>query len=408
MLYFNDPLLMSDLVMNRKILHLDLDAFFCAVEELQDPGLRGLPFAVGGKPDQRGVVSSCSYAARRFGVRSALPMSQAVRLCPHLLIRPPQFKAYRAASEQVMTRLHNLTPFVEQISIDEAFLDVTMLADSAEVIARQLQAQINSELGLPCSLGVASNKLVAKIANNIGKDRAGKDAPPNAIMVIVPGTEAEFLAPLGTRELWGVGPKTAEQLAKLGIKTIGDIARYPENRLVRQFGKHGEELAQRSKGIDTRPVETEGETKSVSKETTFTQDLRDAEVLRRTLRSLSDGVGRQLRKNGLSGTTVKIKLRWSDFTTLTRQVTLPHPTQHDNEIYEAALELFNRTWSKGRAVRLIGVGVSGFEGGAFQTGLWDAPLPKQDTRLESVLDRLRDRFGEGVVKRGSDLLGDDE
>ncbi len=388
---------------NRKILHLDLDAFFCAVEELQDPGLRGLAFAVGGKPDQRGVVSSCSYAARRFGVRSALPMAQAVRMCPNLLIRPPQFKAYRAASEQVMTRLHNLTPFVEQISIDEAFLDVTMLPENAEVIARRLQAQINSELGLPCSLGVASNKLVAKIANNIGKDRAGKDAPPNAIMIIPAGTEAEFLAPLAARELWGVGPKTAEQLAKLGIKTIGDIAGYPENRLIRQFGKHGEELAQRSKGIDTRPVETEGETKSVSKETTFNQDLRDAEMLKRTLRGLSDGVGRQLRKSGLSGTTVRIKLRWSDFTTLTRQVTLPHPTQHDNEIYEAALELFSRAWS-GRAVRLIGVGVSGFEGGAFQTGLWDRPRPKQDTRLESVLDTLRDRFGESVVKRGSDLL----
>lgn len=399
---------MSVIVPNRKILHLDLDAFYCAVEELQDPSLRGLAFAVGGKPDQRGVVSSCSYAARRFGVRSALPMSQAVRLCPNLVIRPPQFKAYHAASEQVMTRLHNLTPFVEQISIDEAFLDVTMLPDSAEIIAKRLQAQINSELGLPCSLGVAGNKLVAKIANNIGKDRAGKDAPPNAIMVIVPGTEAEFLAPLGTRELWGVGPKTAEQLAKLGIKTIGDIARHPENRLIRQFGKHGEELAQRSKGIDTRPVETDSETKSVSKETTFNQDLRDAEALQRTLRSLSDGVGRQLRKNGLSGTTVKIKLRWSDFTTLTRQVTLSHPTQHDNEIYEAALELFSRTWIKGRAVRLIGVGVSGFEGGAFQTGLWDAPLPKQDTRLESVLDTLRDRFGEGVVKRGSDLMDEED
>jgi len=397
---------MSNIVPNRKILHLDLDAFFCAVEELQDPSLRGLAFAVGGKPDQRGVVSSCSYAARRFGVRSALPMSQAVRLCPNLLIRPPQFKAYRAASEQVMTRLNNLTPFVEQISIDEAFLDVTMLPDKAEIIARRLQAQINTELGLPCSLGVASNKLVAKIANNIGKDRAGKDAPPNAIMVIPPGTEAEFLAPLGTRELWGVGPKTAEQLARLGIKTIGDIARYPAKQLILKFGKHGEELAERSKGIDTRPVETESETKSVSKETTFNQDLRDAELLKRTLRSLSDGVGRQLRKNGLSGTTVRIKLRWSDFTTLTRQVTLPHPTQHDNEIYQAALKLFTRAWA-GRPVRLIGVGVSGFEGGAFQTGLWDAPLPKQDTRLESVLDTLRDRFGESVVKRGSDLLTDE-
>lgn len=392
---------------NRKILHLDLDAFFCAVEELQDPSLRGIAFAVGGKPDQRGVVSSCSYAARQFGVRSALPMSQAVRLCPNLMIRPPNFKAYRAASEQVMLRLNNLTPFVEQISIDEAFMDVTMLADSAEVIARRLQAQINAELGLPCSLGVATNKLVAKIANNIGKERAGKDKPPNAVMIIPPGQEAAFLAPLGTRELWGVGPKTAEQLAKLGIKTIGDIARYPDSRLIRQFGKHGEELALRSKGIDTRPVETEGETKSVSKETTFNVDVRDAETLKRTLRGLADGVGRQLRKNELSGATVKIKLRWSDFTTLTRQVTLNQPTQHDNEIYEAALDLFVKAWPAGRAVRLIGVGVSNFEGGAFQPTLWDAPRPPQDNRLESVLDALRDRFGEGVVKRGSDLLADE-
>ncbi|MCA0456242.1 MAG: DNA polymerase IV [Chloroflexi bacterium] len=391
----------------RKILHLDLDAFFCAVEELHDPSLRGTAFAVGGKPDQRGVVSSCSYAARQFGVRSALPMSQAVRMCANLVIRPPNFKAYRAASEQVMTRLNNLTPFVEQISIDEAFMDVTMLPDNAETIARRLQAQINAELGLPCSLGVAANKLVAKIANNIGKERAGKDKPPNAILVIPPGQEAAFLAPLGTRELWGVGPKTAEQLAKFGIKTIGDIARYPENKLIRQFGKHGEELAQRSKGIDNRPVETEGEAKSVSKETTFSQDVRDAETLKRTLRGLADGVGRQLRKNELSGTTIKIKLRWSDFTTLTRQVTLNQPTQHDNEIYEAALDLFTKAWPKGRAVRLIGVGVSSFEGGAFQPTLWDAPRPPQDNRLESVLDALRDRFGEGVVKRGSDLLADE-
>jgi len=315
-------------------------------------------------------------------------------MCANLVIRPPNFKAYRAASEQVMTRLNNLTPFVEQISIDEAFMDVTMLPD-------------NAELGLPCSLGVAANKLVAKIANNIGKERAGKDKPPNAILVIPPGQEAAFLAPLGTRELWGVGPKTAEQLAKFGIKTIGDIARYPENKLIRQFGKHGEELAQRSKGIDNRPVETEGEAKSVSKETTFSQDVRDAETLKRTLRGLADGVGRQLRKNELSGTTIKIKLRWSDFTTLTRQVTLNQPTQHDNEIYEAALDLFTKAWPKGRAVRLIGVGVSSFEGGAFQPTLWDAPRPPQDNRLESVLDALRDRFGEGVVKRGSDLLADE-
>lgn len=395
--------------MPRKILHLDLDAFYCAVEEQLDPTLKGMAFAVGGQPGQRGVVASCSYPARKFGVRSALPMSQAVRLCPHLLIRPANFKAYRETSQQVMERLHNLTPFVEQISIDEAFLDVTMLPDSAETIARRLQTQINHELALPCSLGVASNKLVAKIANNVGKDKAGKDKPPNAIMVVQPGQEAAFLAPLPTRELWGVGPKTEESLAKFGIRTIGELARYPEAKLARHFGKNGEDLVRHARGIDERPVETESETKSVSKEITFNRDLNDAEQLQRSLRSLADGVGRQLRREGLSGKTVKIKLRWSDFTTLTRQTTLPHPTHHDNTIYEAALDLFSKAWPKGRPVRLLGVGVSGFEGGTYQPGLWDAPPPVEDTRLESVLDHLRDRFGERIVRRGSDLLdGEDE
>jgi DNA polymerase-4 len=394
--------------MLRKILHLDLDAFYCAVEEQRDPSLRGIAFAVGGKPDQRGVVSSCSYPARRFGVRSAMPMSQAVRLCPNLVICPPNFKAYNAVSQQVMQRLHNLTPFVEQISIDEAFLDVTMLPDAAEPIARRLQATINTELGLPCSLGIATNKLVAKIANNIGKDRAGKESPPNAIMVVPPGEEATFLAPLPVRELWGVGPKTAEALAKLRIQTIGDIARYSETALVKLFGKHGEDLYRHARGIDNRPVESEGETKSVSSEITFARDVADAAQLRRTLRTQSDHVGRRLRKEGLSGVTVKLKLRWSDFTTLTRQMTLNHPTQHDHEIYEAALQLFEKAWPKGKAVRLIGVGVSGFEGGVYQAGLWDAKPSPQAEKLEGVLDELRDRFGDRIVRRGSALIEDDE
>ncbi|MBZ0292858.1 MAG: DNA polymerase IV [Anaerolineae bacterium] len=388
----------------RKILHLDLDAFFCAVEEQRDPSLRGKPFAVGGRPNERGVVASCSYAARRFGVRSALPMSQAVRLCPALIIVPSKHGEYGKASRKVMALLDNLTPLVEQISIDEAFLDVTLLRDDAEVLARRLQAAIRDELGLPSSLGVASNKLLAKVANNIGKSGATRDAPPYAIPVVPPGQEAAFLAPLPVRELWGVGPKTADQLARLGIKTIGDIARWPADDMEKRFGKHGADLAQRSRGIDDSPVEPESETKSVSKETTFTHDLRDADTLKRTLRQLSDGVGRQLRKDGLSGKTVKIKLRWADFTTLTRQITLNMPTQHDDEIYAAALELFEKTWIKNRPVRLIGVGMSGFEEGDHQLSLWDAPPAEEDRRLESTLDDLRDRFGDRIVRRGSDLL----
>jgi DNA polymerase-4 len=331
-------------------------------------------------------------------------MSQAVRLCPSLIIVPSRHGEYGKVSRKVMDMLDNLTPLVEQISIDEAFLDVTMLRDDAEVLARRLQAAIRDDLGLPSSLGVASNKLLAKIANNIGKSAAVRDAPPYAITVIAPGTEAAFLAPLPVRELWGVGPKTAENLARIGIKTIGDIARWPADDLERRFGKNGADIAQRARGIDDSPVQPDSETKSVSKETTFTHDVRDADTLKRTLRQLAEGVGRQLRKDGLSGKTVRLKLRWADFTTLTRQVTLRAPTQHDDEIYAAALDLFQKTWIINRPVRLIGVGVSSFEGGEHQLGLWDAPPPEEDRRLESALDELRDRFGDRIVRRGSDLL----
>lgn len=390
----------------RKIIHLDLDAFFCAVEEGRSPALRGQAFAVGGRPDQRGVVSSCSYAARQFGIHSALSMAQAVRLCPHLIIVPPHFDAYRAASQQVMARLHNLTPLVEQISIDEAFLDVTMLRDDVERIARGLQADIRDGLGLPCSLGVATNKLVAKIATNTGKASAKRDQPPNAILVVPPGTEAAFLAPMSIRELWGVGPKTAEQLGHLGIHTIGDLARWSPADLERRFGKHGAELSERARGIDTRPVEPESETKSISREITFARDVADGGRLRRTLRRLAEEVGRRTRREGLRGTTIKIKLRWSDFTTLTRQVTLDAATQHDDDIHRAALALFDKAWIHGKPVRLIGVGISGFDDGGQQLSLWDGGDVKasESQRLESTLDDLRERFGDRIIRRGSDLL----
>ncbi len=397
----------------RKILHLDLDAFFCAVEEQRDPSLRGKAFAVGGRPDQRGVVASCSYAARRYGVRSAMPMARAVRLCPALIIIPHHFEAYRERSRQVMARLEALTPLVEQLSIDEAFLDVTALPDPAEAIARRLQAEINQGLGLPCSLGVASNKLVAKIANNLGKAEASAhtDGPPNAIKVVPPGQEAAFLAPLPITALWGVGPKTAERLRALGMRTIGDIARWPEHDLVRQFGKHGAHLARHARGIDERPVETVREAKSISKEITFSRDVSDPVTLRRTLRRLAEGVGRRTRRSGLRGATIKIKLRWADFTTLTRQTTLDHPTDQDEVICAVALRLFEQNWPPGRKVRLLGVGISGFEAaeGHRQLGLWeDRRAEAQHQRLQETLDALRDRFGEDAIRRGSDLEEDDD
>jgi len=387
---------------SRKVLHLDLDAFYCAVEEQRDPALRGKPFAVGGRPEERGVVSSCSYAARKFGVRSAMPMSRAVRLCPSLIVVPARHKAYGEVSRQVMERLHALTPLVEQISIDEAFLDVSDLSEPGEVIARRLQEVIRDEFGLPCSLGVAANKLVAKIASDVGKAAARSGGPPNAIQVVPSGQEVEFLAPLPVMMLWGVGPKTATRLEELGIKTMGDLARWPEADLARRFGKVGHELSRHARGLDDRPIVTTREAKSISQETTFVRDVRDGVLLRRTLRSLADQVGRRLRQEGLSGTTVKLKIRWPDFTTPTRQTTLQQPTDQDDVIYTVALKLFEQIWKTSQPVRLIGVGVSGLGPRSRQLGLWETDAARAE-RLQAAVDKLRERFGEQAVKRASEL-----
>ncbi len=385
----------------RKIIHLDLDAFFCAVEELRDPALAGKPFAVGGPPESRGVVASCSYPARRLGIHSAMPMARAVRLCPQLIVVPARHGAYSATSRQVMARLHALTPLVEQISIDEAFLDVSDRTEPAEAIARQLQATIRAELSLPCSLGVATNKLVAKIANNVGKAAARGDSPPSAILVVPPGEEAAFLAPLPADALWGVGPRTAERLAELGIHTIGDIARWPEADLVRAFGKPGADLARHARGLDERPIVVEHERKSVSQETTFARDVSDRVLLERTLAEQATDVSRILRQQRLAGVTVKLKLRWSDFTTLTRQTTLAQPVDDAATILATVQPLFGRAWD-GRPVRLIGVGVSGFQEGARQMNLWEQPDERSE-RLYGVVQDLRRRYGEQAVRRGSEL-----
>jgi len=390
--------------MIRKVLHLDLDAFFCAVEELHDPSLRGKPFAVGGRPEERGVVASCSYAARKFGVRSAMPMSRALRLCPGLIVISHHRGNYSVMSRQVMERLRTLSPLVEQISIDEAFVDISDLHEDPQMIAKRLQKQVNNELGLPCSIGIAANKLTAKIATEVGKKSAlsgasaqSKGQPPNAVTVVPPGTEAAFLAPLPADMLWGVGPKTAARLAENGIRTIGDIARHPEADLIRWFGENGRDLAQRARGIDDGPVVTEHETKSISQEVTFARDVSDDKTLAETLRQLSAEVGRQLRKSEPAGKTVKLKLRWPDFTTLTRQVTLPQPTDQDEQIYATALNLLGKVRAKGKAVRLIGVGVSGLGAPLRQLELWDARVEKQ-RKLQGVVDDIRKRFGEKVIQ----------
>jgi len=332
-------------------------------------------------------------------VRSAMPMSRALRLCPGLLVISHHHGNYGEMSEKVMQRLNDLSPLVEQISIDEAFVDISDIREAPETIARRLQKRVNDEIDLPCSVGVAANKLVAKIATEVGKKTAQKDQPPNAVTIVPPGTEAAFLEPLSTSMLWGVGPKTAAKLAGVGIKTIGDIARHPEADLMRWFGENGRELRRRACGVDDSPVFTSHEVKSISQETTFAQDVRDDRLLANTLRRLSAEVGHRLRKAGIAGTTVKIKLRWPDFTSLTRQITMPQPTDQDEEIYHLALDLLGKVRAKGKAVRLIGVGVSGLGPPLRQLELWGADSEKS-RRLQEALDAVREKYGDKAIRRG--------
>lgn len=387
--------------MMRTILHLDLDAFFCAVEELDQPTLRGRPFAVGGRPEERGVVASCSYAARALGIHSAMPMSRALRLCPSLIIIGSHREKYVEKSHQVMERLHNLSPLVEQISIDEAFVDISGMPEHPRVTAERLQNQIRDELRLPCSIGVAANKLVAKIANETGKKAARGPNYPQALTVVEAGHEAEFLAPLPASMLWGVGPKTEARLAELSLHTIGEIAHYPENELASYFGQPGRDLARHARGLDDRPVTPERETKSISQETTFARDTRDDQVIESTLKTLSDEVARNLRKEQLAGKTVKLKLRWPDFTTLTRQTTLPTPTDQPGEIYTAALALLRQVRPANQPVRLIGVGVSNLGAPVHQMGLWDHETSQKQRKLQSTLDSLQEKYGKKIINKGS-------
>lgn len=399
--------------MPRVILHLDLDAFFCSVEETRNPSLRGKPFAVGGQPDERGVIASCSYAARALGVRSAMPTSRALRLCPGLIVLPPRHRLYSEVSKQVMERLGQLTPLLEQISIDEAFLDITDLGGSPERIARDLQARLRDELGLPASIGIASTKLVAKIAAEVGKKAAlsrtpsaglpsaqAEIGPPCALTIVPPGEEAAFLAPLPADMLWGVGPKTAARLAELGIHTIGDIARWPEADLIRLFGEHGRALWRHARGVDERPIVTEYETKSISQETTFARDVRDDRILLSTLRELAGQVGRRLRQNELAGATVKLKIRWPDFTTLTRQTTLKQPTDQGEEIASTAAALLKSVRRSGQAVRLIGVGVSRLGPPIRQLSLWDDGGEKS-RKLQEAVDALQEKYGRKMIRKGA-------
>ena len=388
--------------MKRSILHLDLDAFFCAVEELRDPSLAGKPFVVGARPGQRGVVASSSWPAREYGVRSGMPMGEALRLCPQLLVISHSFGNYSEVSARVMALLHELTSMVEPISIDEAFLDVTGLPDDLSLIAHNVQMRIACRLGLPCSIGGGTSKLVAKMATNTAKRSGRGDIPPRAIRVIAPGAEADFLAPLPVQDLWGCGPKTTEQLHAMGVTTIDELARRPLRDLIRRFGSYGHELGRHARGIDERMVESTFVTKSVGHSSTFLSDQRESLLIRRKLRELVDNVGLRLRRQRLRGNTVTLTLRWSDFTTVMHQATLPGAINDDLLIWQAAAALLDSYWPRGRPLRLIGVRVSSLETDRHgrQLGLWE---PRRELVLQTALDNIRNRYGDTALRRCSAL-----
>ena len=382
----------------RHILHLDFDAFFASVEEILDPSLKGKPLIVGAPPERRGVVASASYSARAFGVRSAMPTAQALRLCPQAIILPPRHKIYGEYSVRMMAILSEYTPLIQPLSLDEAFLDVTGYKarwDSPEELARQLQERLLAELGLTASMGLASNKLVSKIASGLEK--------PRGFVVVPPGREAEFLAPLPVEKLWGVGEVTAGSLHEIGISTIGQLAELTAAQLEAQFGRRGRDLHRQARGIDDSPVVVEREEKSLSRETTFAQDVGDRQVLRKKLFVLSESVARRMRKRGLRGRTVKLKLRYSDFETLTRQATMATPTDLEQVIFDQAAMLLDRAWDRSRQVRLIGVGVSKFDAEESQLSLFegagDGRIEKL-RRLSQSVDRIRQKYGDEAIRRG--------
>jgi len=387
-------------MITRQIIHIDLDAFFVSVEELLDPSLRGQPVLVGGDPQGHGVVSSASYAARQFGVRSAMPMREALRRCPQAIVLPGRHRTYGEYSRRVMRLLAEYAPLVQPISIDEAFLDVTgcePLFGPAETIARTIQQRVRDEIGLPCSLGVATNKLVAKIATEVGK--------PQGLVVVPPGQEAAFLAPLPSERLWGVGPKTAARLQELGVRTIGQLAALPVAQLQAEFGLLGAELQRRAQGLDDSPVSPGGEPKSIGQEHTFGQDTADVPTVERRLLALSDQVAAELRRTGYQARTITLKLRYEGYTTLTRATTLPTPTDLEKTIFETALALLRQEWRGQRKVRLIGVrGSNLMRQASYQLGLF-AVGDERQSRLSRAVDEIRARYGEEAIVRASLLVG---
>ncbi|MBI2681874.1 MAG: DNA polymerase IV [Acidobacteriales bacterium] len=383
--------------------HVDMDAFFVSVEELFDPGLKGKAVVVGGQRDERGVVSAASYEARKFGVHSAMPLRTAAKLCPQAIFVNGHPDRYRECSKRIYEVLCRFSPLVEMASIDEAYLDMTgteRLYGPPLRAAHELHQTMKRETQMNCSIGIAGSRVVAKITSD--------QAKPNGVLWVVPGTEAAFLAPLDIRKMPGVGKVTEKKLHDLGIRTIGELAQQQDKYLHEQLGEWGLSLAAKARGedaggwYDTEIGEEDGP-RSISHEHTFNQDIAEQGELEGMLLRLCEMVGRRLREHGLHARTLHLKLRYSDFRTITRAHSLPQPTQLDNEIYREVRALFRANWRSGHAVRLLGVGTANFDEPGGQIGLLDASTPHRWEKALNAADRLRDKFGDGSVRLGSGM-----
>jgi DNA polymerase-4 len=379
----------------RTILHVDMDAFYASVEERDRPELKGKPLIVGGTTG-RGVVAAASYAVRRFGVRSAMPMREALKRCPHAICVAPRMARYKEVSAQVFAVFHEFTPLVEGLSLDEAFLDVTgseRLFGEPAVIGAEIRRRIRAVTELTASVGIAPNKSLAKIASDLNK--------PDGLFCIGPHNLHEVLERLAVERLFGVGAKTLPAVQACGLKTFGDVARAGDEQLWRAFGRHGKAMQARAAGLDERPVVPDREEKSISAEETFDKDIRDAAVLERRLTALADRAAARLRAAGLSAGRVTVKIRRADFTTYTRQCALEPPTQDTAAVCAGAQRLL-RAWLAGRgnvALRLLGVGTS--ELSAVRQPDLFAEGSARVSRLDSAIDGIRDRFGARVLTRAS-------